>query len=500
MWIVTEQDLTDAEILKRSSLKLPKNLSGLSRTDAQAALAPYLVQGMDPASAQIRAEFHAEADAIADRAGAASMGDLVGRMLTEKKVTTEALQEHPEWVLLIGRYGDAAQIRHLKLIESRLDRSSWIGGSRLRNRLLGHLIDEAMALSGQMEAAMYGSSKVRNEWIWRYIFGSPYHSCIPDGALIGPDGKGSVPTSLGPMKLSITPEFRLRYTDPKSGKKKAREPEFLYGRPEDRECLSALAELRRYVTMLQSDLRGLLDSMYLLGDAIAATCLPRIAADPLLASFFKYVVFRQVNTDFMLITDGFVTADGVDYTPMPYELVSVPHPLAMHDDALAAFRAMPKQRYANVTQLREPIYDVTDLPERMFVDVDQDEAKVFKEAEKDFLLVREFYLPQGVWSVCRKYLEPSPRNRYHKVNKWYIIPVHTEGPLANHILYKLDLQSAASRIKLDDMQLMPLLRLNNPKRALQRAIKAGAVKLTAALLEEVSEGRKKHNEVNDFRL
>ena len=38
---------------------------------------------------------------------------------------------------------------------------------------------------------------------------------------------------------------------------------------------------------------------------------------------------------------------------------------------------MPKQRYTNVLQLREPIYDVSDLPEKMFV---QNESEISIEA------------------------------------------------------------------------------------------------------------------------
>ncbi|MBD5559756.1 MAG: hypothetical protein HDQ87_05275 [Clostridia bacterium] len=61
------------------------------------------------------------------------------------------------------------------------------------------------------------------------------------------------------------------------------------------------------------------------------------------------------------------------------------------------------------------------------------------------------------------------------------------------------LASATSRIKLNDMQLLPMLCINNPKQALQAAIKAGAVKLTAVPLEEVNEGQKL-SEVGNFRL
>lgn len=49
------------------------------------------------------------------------------------------------------------------------------------------------------------------------------------------------------------------------------------------------------------------------------------------------------------------------------------------------------------------------------------------------------------------------------------------------------------------MSVLPLLRLNDPKRALKKAMEAGATGLTAALLEELNGGSHRRA-VDDLRL
>ena len=431
-----------------------------------------VVQGLNaPGNKRTRAEFNTEAEEIAARAGADVMSTLTAEVLPKKKVTLDNLLLHPEWALVIGRYGDAEQIRHLKDIDADLCRSGCQGGRRL-----GFLIDEAFALSGQLEAAVRKSGRLRTGWIFRHVFSSPYKSCIPEGTMIGPDGTGSAQTSEGPMALSMTPEFRLRYTDPVDGKVAGTVPEWLFIQPGDRRLRDAFAVTQRYLTALRQELQDLLEQTYLLGETMPGQWLTKIAEDPLIARYFRYVVFRQADKDFMLMPGGFITSDGSAFTPHPNFLVNVPHPLEMDGDTLAAFRAVPKRGYAKVPQLREPAYDMTELPNI----VPTYNAQIIAEDGRAVLAVRSTrFVPHGVRKACKAY---STNSFYPS----YRFPVRAGDRLVNHILYQMDSASVPDRLKQDDLSLLPLLRADNPKRALRDAIKAGAAAVTAALLEETS--------------
>lgn len=176
-------------------------------------------------------------------------------------------------------------------------------------------------------------------------------------------------------------------------------------------------------------MQDLLECMYLLGETVPGQWLTRIARDPLLARYFRYVVFRQAETDFMLMPSGFITADGSAYAPDPQYLVGVPHPLSMKEDALAAFRAVPKRSKAKVPQLHEPVYDISNLPDLGHGWI----AHLRSEDGKPVLVLHsDLFVPHGIRSAYEAY----------KIGTYYTeyeIPVRANDPVVNHILYQMDM-------------------------------------------------------------
>lgn len=460
--------LTAAEVLQRSGLPLPPGTEALTAAEVQDVLAAYLVQ---PVRSQGRyARFKAPAEQLAARAGEPAMRELVDSMLPPERLSREPLLAHPEWILLLARFGSAPQIR--QMMACIYAEESCPAQER---RILKTALRAAVPVSPYWEVILRGLQGRRpDERYYRERFRlGPWASCMPEGAPVGPDGTGTVHCQGDTVCLRVSASLQLLYAESANGPFHSYPPAWLEraGRKDPlwRQQQRELRSFRLYLRGLQHWLQELLDQAYFRGLSMSAAHFRHLTADPLLAAYCCGIVFRQDGTDFLLTPDGLQRPDGSRALLTDAE-VSVPHPVRMDASVLEAFRSLPAARSSRLTQLREPVYSTEDaLRMTGYPDCVQPPREPGQPPRVCFhrrLLPRAVRLGMPSKAAAQLFEEGDP--------------------VCNYLMYLADMRVRWQRIRRNDVGVVPLLLLDeNPRQYLDAAIEADAAGIVAALLDEL---------------
>lgn len=441
--------------------------AGVDGAKAAQMLAAYARQGTRWPSRGSYAKFVHEADDIAAELGTAAVDRILSAALPAEMRTADMLAAHPAWLILIARFAAT------QTVDAVMECA----------KINVMLVQWACAVSPRWRFGW--AVRQTEDGVGERLLHSPYPYCVPEDLAVDETGRGTLrgkDITFGEMaaaQVHVTPALLLRRTCQR-GKVHIR-GRSLTNMPS--EIQSAVGAVMDYLRVLKKVLTNVLQNLYMgLTDPVAGWKFAQWAADPVLGAHLNGTVFEQDCTQFMLKAGRLRRADG-----RPHALtdgpVGIPHPVYMSKDELRAFRTMLSSRMKPpLSQLFEPVYGRDLLPalgrllgavsglhtgsDCFWLDTERGTISIRGASQREpWAQWKSLVLPDG---ACETSLHIAGAN----------------SPVVNHVLYLLDCATADRRIAADDTTVIPRLLLSREMdAALQAASEAGAVQVTAALLE-----------------
>lgn len=475
--------MTFTDAVSESGLEITDSaLNGLMDAEkARMIFGSYLMQGFGAVCSDFAARFVPDADALAESAGCGIMQEVTDRIIPDDLRTARYFLDHPQLALPLARFGNIKAVQTLRRINAFVPRNSKQG------RRLGYIMDGALLLSDSFLSFYRRDGCFNPAYIRKRLEESPFTSCLPQGTGLDKKGHGEVTVGRCGYAVAVTKDLRLRFTNRATGKTSAvitdpgRRSVF---EPTDTEI--GLKHLKHYLSHTRRVIRDILGDMYLAGCTIAAERFLRFLADPLLRPFCEHTVFRQNGADFMVTAKGLVDACGNAYSPGSGN-IGIPHPMEMNEGALASFRHMLGRRKPFLPQLREPVFTLADLRAGS-TPVGTVHIPDNPGSRPQLYIARTMLPGCAADALCARQMLPQ-NGRYSRSGM--ISAEYEEGDkLLNHIVYLLKGAVLRSSIEQDDISVLPILLLDQPKKHLKKALSAGATHITAALLEAVNGSRR----------